>query len=1628
MEKLDIVTPHRDQIQTLLAEIDRVLSKASPRLPFFTSPELTQQRQTLEHLRQYLSGLADEIQTQGSLQSAIGTNAPLNFRSLDLSSDALAQADSPDAALALTQETLQNFAQDLQQLRRSLLQPLQTEMTQLHAQRDALVQEVRQLERQRQQYGLTQQRASQEQLIHEFLQRLMDRIQDRLSQQVSQTLANLNGMPPQGQLAGQDSSARLGPNLGSNLGASTAGAMVPGLATGMTPGPIPGLGDAYGNLAALGTDNPQLPPLHPAQRYEQLQQLQSQTDQMMMGLDSTLRVFAEALQQNIQSYQTSLAASLERMHSLGQQGEAVFSSLVTRLADQLGDEALGYLQNSGQLAATAGAPPSTPRQVSSARTAAPAAPHTPSPRTARTSRSPAPPRPPASPRSGRPGSSTFSSGSPASASPGSRSTNGGPPSPNSPSPIASRSASTARPTPPEQTDRALPSSASILDLTLPYPGVELSDDRLSVEPDGELWGDSLPDLDISTLNLEDLERDELDSLDWDEADGPDLNPLADLDADLGQSATIEETHAAPIREAKGDDFGDFGRSPAAGATPAPADGVSLDGSTSVNEELDALYTSLFGENTPEPSASVNEFFGAFEEEIGNAERSSQRETAIGSNPGLDPTQSAPSSNPPRPSTPGPSPKFAAAAPSPDPTPLGALDQDSDQALAEDLTTDPDLTESLDRAIEAVIDAAVDVALSGSSPTTNPTRPDLTTGRATPNLSADAAALGRADLELNEAGLFEADLFEAGATEGDLAIIPEPLSLGEVGATVPETKGIGTVHGAELDDLADLAELGELPSLDDNIGNRNLADLGGRDTTGGAAARADSGTDGVYGANSGAIEADTLDPLDAIFEFQVQVAQEQLEALEALNMDVSDFIGAEVEGALDALEALEGLTEMDFATVDAAADAADVLAIDLLTDEEVEAQERLAQQSQSATQGAGPEAPAPPAPVPPPVPPLPPTAAGNEAPLPPTLILEPLDGEEEDTRPVLEEGEDPREETEDETTVPDIGLPKQRAGVTSDTVPPGSTISALTDLLVSSPPGRPDPSSRQSRPSSPISPTAMEFGQVEESYLLASPDEKLLVTDDTDLSLEQRLEVEEETLQQLSEDLFNLEEEGMSLGDGADFGLGALSSSRELGFLASNPIAEEVPDLLPTDETGGLSLDPNSPTQPTSEPFTSGLDQPRGGNLGTGQPDSPSYPTIEVLAEAAQEPSPGFGPGVDLSLDPDPLPETSLDPLGQASVAKDTTENLGFQGAIQDQNPIQKARADLSRDRAGESQLDTLFQEPTEGRSRSGLEPDRPDPQTMATVQNWPASGSATTPTDTAPPLLTLETLEDFNQDLQQESTELPLIEDSAETVEALFSDFGDNEGNSGENLDLRQGELGTVEDLAILGDDSPTLGTKGRSEVTDRAQTSALDPAMEIPTESVLDVLANLGGESAWDDRPNPARSSTPVTSRSTTDRSTTDRDDLDVLNALDALGQAFADSEQSDQSDQTQLDDSWNDLQSTPEATDARASTPANPSPANPDPDPDPDDDLLGWSASLFMDPEPLAASPKADRNSSPPAQPKPSATGLDNDLDGLDLFGFGEDLDDDGEERLPPPPPPPPPPRADRPNRGTDRLKKKT
>ena len=90
----------------------------------------------------------------------------------------------------------------------------------------------------------------------------------------------------------------------------------------------------------------------PRPAYESVEQLRSphaQSDQLILNLDSTLRVVFEALQRDVNAYQESLAHGLDRMHSLGQQSEMMFNALITHLAQQLGREASTYLQTSGQL-------------------------------------------------------------------------------------------------------------------------------------------------------------------------------------------------------------------------------------------------------------------------------------------------------------------------------------------------------------------------------------------------------------------------------------------------------------------------------------------------------------------------------------------------------------------------------------------------------------------------------------------------------------------------------------------------------------------------------------------------------------------------------------------------------------------------------------------------------------------------------------------------------------------------------------------------------------------------------------------------------------------------------------------------------------------------------------------------------------------------------------------------------------------------------------------------------------------------------------------------------------------------------------------------------------------------------
>lgn len=59
------------------------------------------------------------------------------------------------------------------------------------------------------------------------------------------------------------------------------------------------------------------------------------TQKLLSSLDSTMRMTFKTLQQDLNSYQSSLAQQLSRMHSLEQQGEAILEALVKRLGQQI---------------------------------------------------------------------------------------------------------------------------------------------------------------------------------------------------------------------------------------------------------------------------------------------------------------------------------------------------------------------------------------------------------------------------------------------------------------------------------------------------------------------------------------------------------------------------------------------------------------------------------------------------------------------------------------------------------------------------------------------------------------------------------------------------------------------------------------------------------------------------------------------------------------------------------------------------------------------------------------------------------------------------------------------------------------------------------------------------------------------------------------------------------------------------------------------------------------------------------------------------------------------------------------------------------------------------------------------
>ncbi|MBD2019780.1 hypothetical protein H6F43_06210 [Leptolyngbya sp. FACHB-36] len=312
----------KDQIQALIAEIDGVLQKTTPRLPWVMSGEATQQRRVLERVRNYLVAQQRRMVVENSGQPRPDLLAH-DVQYPTAQSPYLSAAQDYGSSETNAQQMLQAVVQEMGYLRSGVMQPLVAELDALRHQKDTLLQEIRQLEGQRQSYVAAAQLPNQQQMIAEFLQVLMSRLQESLPQQMAQSLQGVSN-----------------PSLpySDRLAELPAAIEQP-------------YSDSVTNTSL------------------------SSSDQLVVNLDGTLRIVFEALQRDIKAYQESLAQGLDRMHSLGLQGEMMFSALINHLAQAAGREASSYLQGSGQLSelepATPPAEPETAQTDDRALTAVP---------------------------------------------------------------------------------------------------------------------------------------------------------------------------------------------------------------------------------------------------------------------------------------------------------------------------------------------------------------------------------------------------------------------------------------------------------------------------------------------------------------------------------------------------------------------------------------------------------------------------------------------------------------------------------------------------------------------------------------------------------------------------------------------------------------------------------------------------------------------------------------------------------------------------------------------------------------------------------------------------------------------------------------------------------------------------------------------------------------------------------------------------------------------------------------------------------------------------------------------------------------------------------------------------------
>ncbi|AOY83620.2 hypothetical protein BJP36_30590 [Moorena producens JHB] len=279
-------------IQSLIADIDHILHKPDFPLPWFKSGDLAAAHQVLRKVRSYLVSQQQKLGVESDNTSTTVTPS---------------QTGVPTSVQEGVQQILQGVTQEMNLLRTDFTKPLQVELEALQQQRESLVREIQHLESTKQQLDYyTKQQTANVQFASEFSQGLINRLVESLTQKLSQILANWEAHLKQNPTS-DDSINRLPSN--------------------------------QDEIVAV---------VQRQKVIEQLQQLQKQSDQLIQNIDVNQRLIFETLHRDLQGYQESLSQELEKMHSLGMQGEMLFAAFVNRLAQQLGREASSVWSSSQQ--------------------------------------------------------------------------------------------------------------------------------------------------------------------------------------------------------------------------------------------------------------------------------------------------------------------------------------------------------------------------------------------------------------------------------------------------------------------------------------------------------------------------------------------------------------------------------------------------------------------------------------------------------------------------------------------------------------------------------------------------------------------------------------------------------------------------------------------------------------------------------------------------------------------------------------------------------------------------------------------------------------------------------------------------------------------------------------------------------------------------------------------------------------------------------------------------------------------------------------------------------------------------------------------------------------------------------